>query len=164
MAGSLDVPVPLDDDEALSLAIEAASYVTLNCCAWFDDAPPAIEALAAAGYTLHTASGEESRELHGYLTGMGVRRHFGRLFGPDLVNAFKASAIYYERAFAMAGLHPARCVVVDDSSDPLGWAAQVGALTVLVDRDGSKRRGFDGISISGLDELPALLEGLSGHA
>jgi beta-phosphoglucomutase-like phosphatase (HAD superfamily) len=134
--------------------------VTSNCRSWFGDAPEAIRALAAAGFTLNTASGEESGELHGYLSSMSVREHFSRLFGPDLVNAFKAGPVYYERAFVVAGLDPARCLVVDDSPEALGWAAAAGALTVLVDRDRTKRARFEGRAIDSLEALPALVEKL----
>jgi beta-phosphoglucomutase-like phosphatase (HAD superfamily) len=160
MAADVGVPVPDDEDEAFFLAVEAARFVTSNCRSWFGDAPEAIRALAAAGFTLNTASGEESGELHGYLSSMSVREHFSRLFGPDLVNAFKAGPVYYERAFVVAGLDPARCLVVDDSPEALGWAAAAGALTVLVDRDRTKRARFEGRAIDSLEGLPALVEKL----
>jgi beta-phosphoglucomutase-like phosphatase (HAD superfamily) len=164
MADHVGVATPENEDEALGLAVEAARFVTSNCCSWFEEAPAAIRSLSAAGFTLNTASGEESGELNGYLTSMSVREHFSHLFGPDLVNAFKAGPTYYERAFALADLDPALCLVVDDSPEALSWAAAAGALTVLVDRDGTKRSRFEGQAVDSLDALPPLIERLDEKA
>ena len=46
---------------------------------------------------------------------MGIRDHFGILFGADLVNALKPARAYYERAFALAEVDPARALVLDDT-------------------------------------------------
>ena len=56
---------------------------------------------------------------------MGIRDRFGILFGADLVNAMKPARAYYERAFALAEVDPARVLVLDT-------ARKVGARTVLV--------------------------------
>ncbi len=109
----------------------------------------AIHQLHAQGYTLHTASGTSSRELAGYLEGMGVLECFGRLYGPDLVNTLKSGPRYYARIFADAGVSPSEALVVDDSAKALGWAAEVGARTILI--------GEDGV-ITSLAELPTLLD------
>jgi len=82
-------------------------------------------------YALHTASGEPSSDLAGYLEAMGVRDRFGTLYGPDLVNAAKASPRYYARVFSHAGLRPEEALVVDDGEQVLEWAASLGARTVL---------------------------------
>jgi hypothetical protein len=49
-----------------------------------------IRTLYAAGYRMMTASGEVSLSLDGYLTGMGVRDCFERLYGPDLIDTRSA--------------------------------------------------------------------------
>jgi phosphoglycolate phosphatase-like HAD superfamily hydrolase len=95
------------------------------------DALGAIRKLHAAGYTLRTASGEVSWELDGYLTGMRVRGCFVALYGPDQVDTAKAGPLFYERVFAHAAIPPGEVLVVDDSERALGWAAEVGARTVL---------------------------------
>jgi len=158
MAGHVGVSTPDDEDEAFALAAEAARYVTSRCRSAFPDAPAAIRALALSVLALFTASGEDSNELDGYLRCMGVREHFQHLFGPDLVNAFKAGPVYYERAFDLAGLDPARCLVIDDSPEALRWAAEAGARTILMDRDATKRAGWGGHVVSSLTELLPLLE------
>jgi FMN phosphatase YigB (HAD superfamily) len=161
MADDVGVGLP-GDDEALALAREAARYVTYNCRSAFADAVPAIQALADSGLTLHTASGEDSCELAGYLTSMGVRGLFTHLFGPDLIDTFKRGARYYERAFASAGADPALCMVVDDSVEALGWAAEAGAQTVLVSRGRRVPGGYDGYAIQDLASLLPVVERLGG--
>lgn len=161
MAETVGVPAPADDEVAFDLALEAAYYVTSNCKSFFLEVPEAVTMLSAEGYSLHTASGEDSHELDGYLRSMGVREHFGTLFGPDIVDAFKAGQAYYERAFAHTGLHPSRCVVVDDSTAALAWAAAAGAKTVLVDRAGRMTEvAYESHIVRDLSGLPALLETL----
>lgn len=120
------------DEECRELAARAAAYITPRVRAAFPGAVEAIRALAARGYTLHTASGEPSTDLAGYLDGMGVREHFGRLYGPDLIDTFKDGPEYYERVFADAGVAPADALVVDDSPLAIAWATQAGAHAVLV--------------------------------
>jgi FMN phosphatase YigB (HAD superfamily) len=44
-----------------------------------------------------------------------------------------AAPEFYERIFADATVTPSDAVVVDDNAEALGWAAQTGARTVLVD-------------------------------
>jgi phosphoglycolate phosphatase-like HAD superfamily hydrolase len=113
----------------LSRACDA--YVTRRVRAAFPGAIGAIRWLHRAGYRLHTASGEASWELDGYLIGMRVRTCFDNLYGPDQVDVAKASPLYYQQVFAHAGLAPGDAVVVDDAERALNWAAEVGARTVL---------------------------------
>src|SRR6185437_11322065 len=109
----------------------------------------------AAGYRLHTASGEHSLDLTGYLEGMGVRDCFGSLYGPDLVRTVKAGPRLYERIFAHADVEPACALVVDDSEEVLDWAASVGARTVL--RGPEPPRSPRHRHVTSLAELPNLL-------
>jgi FMN phosphatase YigB (HAD superfamily) len=160
MAAHAGIPIPGEDDEVLLLAREASAYVTLNCRSAFPEAAGAIRAISAAGFDLNTASGEESAELHGYLTGMGVRDCFGHLVGPDLIDCFKNSPAYYERAFALSGLDPGRCVVVDDSVEALQWAAASGAIAILMRRQPGSRLDHGGLIISNLAQLLPLLKKL----
>jgi FMN phosphatase YigB (HAD superfamily) len=86
-----------------------------------------------SGYALHTASGETSVELDGYLRGMGVRECFGGLYGTDIVDIPKAGPEYYRRVFEHAGVEPANALVFDDRPEACAWAEATGARTVLVD-------------------------------
>jgi HAD superfamily hydrolase (TIGR01509 family) len=159
MAGRVGVSMP-PEDEALALAIDAARFVTSNCHSAFPDAPAAIRTLSEMGLALCTASGEDSHELDGYLTGMGVRDLFTHLFGPDLTGAFKRGPDYYERAFDHACLDPSQCLVVDDSLQAIGWATTAGARTVLVDRKGSRPAEYQGLAVTDLGQLAPLIDRL----
>jgi HAD superfamily hydrolase (TIGR01509 family) len=152
-------PAP-SEVECLALAQEAEEWIIGRVQSAFPGAAEAIRTLCEDGYTLHTASGESSAELTGYLTGMGVRACFGRLYGPDLLDCFKTGPEYYARLLADAGVAPTDALIVDDSPQVLGWAAEVGARTVLV---GGTGQPLDGQTqrIGSLAELPALLHQLT---
>jgi HAD superfamily hydrolase (TIGR01509 family) len=150
---------PAREDEQLSLAREAALYITRRVRSAFPGADSALRRLHGAGYVLHTASGEVSWELDGYVSAMGVRDRFRRLYGPDLVNTPKASPEYYRRIIADAGVEPRQSIVVDDSPRALGWARAAGALTVLVSAEGE---GDGAHAVRSLAELPDFLEALAG--
>lgn len=149
-----------DRDGCVALAIETERYVLPRVRAAYPGAVEAVRELHARGYTLCTASSGSSRELHGHLTGMGVRELFTpRLYGPDLVQANKESARFYERIFADAGVRPEEALVVDDAPAALERAVSAGGATALV----SAERAADApaqIVIASLAELPAALERL----
>lgn len=116
----------------------------------------AIRALEKMGFVLFTASGEHSRELDGYLKGMGVRGSFEVLYGSDLVNTAKSSDEYYHRVFVHAGIAPNQAMVVDDNPRYLAWASSLGARTCLVRRPPVDSAKAD-VTIAGLEELPVIL-------
>jgi HAD superfamily hydrolase (TIGR01509 family) len=156
MCALVGVPAP-PADECLALAEATAAYVTPRVDAAFPGAVAAIRQLHAAGYTLHTASGEWQADLHGYLTGMAVRDLFGNLYGTDRINTFKQGPAYYTRIFADAGVAPAAALVVDDSPAAVGWARAAGARAVLVGVAGGAPVLSDAPAIGSLADLPALL-------
>ena len=158
MCEAVDAPSPAED-ECVDLYHRASAFVTQRVRAAFPGVIEAIHTLNARGYTLHTASGEESSDLDGYLTGMGVRHCFGRLYGPDLINTPKEGALFYERIFADAGVSPVDAVVVDDFPTALDWAAATGARTVCVRSDRGEPDSRH-LAIDRLAELPDLLERL----
>ncbi len=144
------------DDECYELACQAAASVTCRVHSAFPGVVEAIRALHQQGYLLYTASGEPSTDLAGYLHAMDVRDCFQRLYGPDLINTFKAGPDYYKRLFADAGVEPAQALVIDDSPQAAGWATQAGARAVLV---GQASAGHDGIiQIASLAELPVMIQ------
>jgi HAD superfamily hydrolase (TIGR01509 family) len=158
MCALVGVPTP-PEDECLALAAAAAAFVTPRVDSAFTGAVEAIRRLHAEGYALHTASGEWTPELHGYLSGMGVRECFGRLYGTDLVNTFKEGPAYYTRAFTDAGVAPHEALVVDDTPIAVEWALRAGARAVLV---GAPDRAPAGArAINALAELPAIIATLA---
>ena len=118
-----------------------------------------VRTLHRQGYTLHTASGESSLDLAGYLQAMGVRDCFGRLYGPDLIDILKEGPEYYERMFADLGIAPADALVVDDSPRAIEWVRQLGARAVLVGDSSLPRTGTT-VHIESLVELPVMLQWL----
>jgi phosphoglycolate phosphatase len=146
----------LADDEAVTFAHLASQFVCRSVRSAFPGAVEAIRTLHAQGYLLYTASAESSRELTGYLEGMGVRDCFKCLYGPDIIATFKAGPAYYERLLADAGVSPTRALIVDDSPKATAWARVVGAQTVLV---GSVPDAQGSAVIESLAALPNLLAG-----
>ncbi len=147
------------DEECIRLGREADAYVSRRICSPLPRAIETVRELHALGYTLHTASGHGSIILDGYLEAMGIRDCFGRLYGPDLANAHKASPAYYERAFEDAGVRPEHALVVDDSPSAASWAVAAGARAVLVGSgDESAAAHNPSIErIGSLADLPRLL-------
>ncbi len=152
MCAIVDVSPP-PDAETIDLAHRASASIIRRVHSAFPGAVEAIRTLHARGFTLHTASGESSRELAGYLEAMGVRDCFGRLFGPDLIDTHKAGPEFYACLLADAGVAPEAALVVDDNPMVLRWATQVGARTVLV--GAAATDGFETtFRIGSLAELP----------
>jgi HAD superfamily hydrolase (TIGR01509 family) len=147
------------EEECLRLARCATAFITCRVQAAFPGVADTIRTLHRQGYTLHTASGESSLDLTGYLQAMGVRDCFGRLYGPDLIDTLKEGPEYYERIFADLGIAAADALVVDDSPRAIEWATQVGARAVLV-KDSSLPRTGTTVHIESLIELPAVLQRL----
>ena len=156
MCTALGLPTP-PDDEAVALARAATDYVTRRVQSAFPGAVEAIRTLHAQGYTLHTASGEPSQDLDGYLSGMGVRACFGRLYGPDLIDTLKAGPDYYARLLADAGVDPTDALFVDDNPAAAGWAAAAGARTILVGAHDPTTAPTT-YHINSLADLPTLLD------
>jgi len=148
------------DDAAVALADEATAFVTRRVRSALPGVVAAIQALRRDGYTLHTASSESSIALDGYLTGMGVRGCFDRLYGPDLVDCLKAGPEYYHRILADSGVEPATAVFVDDQPVVVEWIRAAGARAVLVDPTAraNSRTGAATV-INGLADLPTALRG-----
>lgn len=143
------------EEACIELARQAEAHITSRVKSAYPGAIEAICELHTQGYTLHTASGESSLNLHGYLEGMGVRDYFGRLYGPDLLNTFKETPAYYERLFADAQIAPSDALIVDDSPRILAWARDLGATTVLVNAEREAPAGT--LCIGSLAELPELV-------
>lgn len=159
MCRLVDVKTPAEE-ECIELAIQAETYITPRVHTAFPGAIEAIHELHTQGYTLHTASGESSLNLHGYLTGMGVRDHFGWLYGSDLLGTLKETPEYYERLVAHAGIAPGDVLIVDDTPRVLAWARELGAMTVLIGTEHETPRGTFGLkSLSALPELVSQIVG-----
>ena len=110
-------------------AVAAGAWISERVHAEIPGAGDAVRGLARRGLVLHTASGGLSWELEPYLRGMGVREHFDRLYGPDLVDTHKNGTHYYAAILAHAAVDPSAAIVVDDGESPRAWAAAAGLRT-----------------------------------
>ncbi len=158
MCELVGVPVP-DEESCVELVHRVEAFITPQVRSAFPGVVDAIRTLHQQGYTLHTASGEYSISLNGYLQGMGVRKCFGRLYGPDLIDTLKDRPEYYQRIFADLDISPADAIIVDDSPLAIQWAKQVGAQTVLISDSPNSEHGAT-LCIRSLAELPQLLQTL----
>jgi beta-phosphoglucomutase-like phosphatase (HAD superfamily) len=151
MCAHAGVRVPARD-QCVTIAAELEAYVLPRVRSAYPGAAEAVRALARR-FPLATASGGTSRELEGYLATLDVIDCFaGRLYGPDLAQAYKSGPRFYERIFAREGIAPERALVLDDTPHVAGWALEAGANVVLV---GAQAEGVT--SIARLADLPALL-------
>ncbi len=124
---AMSLPVPPDAEQhSVRMQFDALS----KCDAAFPGAAKALATLSRQGYTLHMASGQESEYLRGGLTGMGIARYVGHLFGPDLVDCAKEGPEFYARVFAAAGVRSEEVIVVDDYPPAIGWALAQGATVI----------------------------------
>jgi HAD superfamily hydrolase (TIGR01509 family) len=153
MCEHVGVPCP-PEAACVALGTECEDWVIPQVRSAYPGAAQAVQALRAAGYVLHTASGGSSRVLALYLDGMGVRQCFGRLYGPDLIETFKNGPAYYARILADLGLPGKEALFLDDSPMALGWAAEAGARTLLVGQR-EDTGGFE--QIGSLAKLPGWL-------
>jgi HAD superfamily hydrolase (TIGR01509 family) len=154
MCELVGVPMP-PEHEALVLAERAERWIVPQVDAAVPGATETVRLLHDSGYRLFTASGASSRDLDEYLRGMGARECFERLYGPDLIETFKEGPEFFARVFADAGVPAEDSLVVDDSPLALGWAAEVGATTVLVGDGADSSVGA--LQIRSLRDLPNLL-------
>ena len=134
MCASAGVQTP-PDDVAMTLAREAAVYVSQRAEAEVAGAADAVRLLRRAGYELHMASGTPSWELEGILHRMGIREAFAGLCGPDVVDHVKHGPEFYRHILAHGRLTPGECVVVESSHACCAWATEAGARAIRVDCD-----------------------------
>jgi len=114
-----------------------------------------LRALRNRGLTLHVASGDAHEDLVQYLTTIGARDLFDRVYGADLVNVWKSSPHYYRAILNETGVDPASAIVVDDSDRAIGWAGECGLRGVLVRREAGE--AFEDSVLRAFDEVDALL-------
>jgi len=120
-------------NQCAKITQKASEWITSHVRSAYPGVVETIKFLKKTDITLCTASGEVSWELKGYLTGMGVLDCFHRLYGPDIINRLKASQSFYQRILDDMQLHPSEVIVIDDSSDYLSMAFELGITTIHVD-------------------------------
>lgn len=104
----------------------SSEYVTPRVHSSFPGVVDTIKVLYNEGFTLHTASGESSADLHGYLSGMGVRDCFTQLYGPDLIDTLKTSERYYLEILKDLDINPEQTIFIDDDPRILAILNKMG--------------------------------------
>ena len=126
--------------------------------ALFDDTVPALNACRQMGLTVGLISNmnQSGDEL---ADSMGLLPYIDFSITSHEVGAEKPSPLIFERALERAEAQPERAVHVGDqiTSDIVG-AVNAGINAVLLDRDGNHEGYTAQPRITGLEELPALLE------
>ena len=136
---------------------KASEWITSHVRSAYPGVVETIKLLKKTCITLCTASGEVSWELKGYLTGMGVLDCFERLYGPDIINRMKASKSFYQRILDDMQLRPSEVIVIDDSSDYLSMAFELGIKTIHVDNTNSCKKKSCHYHISSLCDIKRLI-------
>ena len=129
------------DDVAEVIAADTVRYVRAHLDIPVPRVLDALRALRGRGIVLHIASADAHDELVEFLERIGARELFDRVYGSDLVNAWKFGPAYYRAVLADSGVDPARAAVIDDSPRALGWARECGLRGFLVERQDGE--GFD---------------------
>jgi len=129
------------DDVAEVIAADTVRYVRAHLDIPVPRVLDALRALRGRGIVLHIASADAHDELVEFLERIGARELFDRVYGSDLVNAWKFGPAYYRAVLADSGVDPARAAVIDDSPQALGWARECGLRGFLVERQDGE--GFD---------------------
>lgn len=123
MCEQVGVPAPADPAD---YAVALSRWVGERVHAEIPGAAAAVRSLAARGLRLHMASGGQSWELDAYLRALGIREHFDRLYGPDLVDRYKNGPHFYEAILADSRTDPATSGVVEDNAQLREWASSRG--------------------------------------
>jgi HAD superfamily hydrolase (TIGR01509 family) len=138
-----------------------ARYVTPKVRAAYPGVVESIRALHEMGFTLHTASAEDSIDLHGYLTGMGVKELFSGLYGTDLIETWKLDGRFYRAILRDVGISARHAIIVDDSPKMLGHARELGAHVIQVCLTGDNQPSFPHY-LTHMGDLPQVVERVVG--
>ena len=126
--------------------------------ALFDDTIPALNACRQMGLTVGLISNmnQSGDEL---ADSMGLLPYIDLSITSHEVGAEKPNQLIFERALERAGARPERAVHVGDQiTSDIAGAVNAGINAILLDRDGNHKGYTAQPRITGLEELPALLE------
>jgi putative hydrolase of the HAD superfamily len=126
--------------------------------ALFDDTIPALNACRQMGLTVGLISNmnQSGDEL---ADSMGLLPYIDLSITSHEVGAEKPNPLIFERALERAEVQPERAVHVGDQiTSDIAGAVNAGINAILLDRDGNHKGYTAQPRITGLEELPALLE------
>ena len=143
------------EKEAVRIANDTLRYVRERVGIPVPAIAERLRSLRERGLTLHVASGDAYDDLHQYLTTIGVRDIFDRVYGSDLLDVWKSSSAYYRAILRETGVDPSSAIVIDDSERAIGWAAECGLAGVLVRR--APGEPFESAVVRAFDSVEPLL-------
>jgi HAD superfamily hydrolase (TIGR01509 family) len=154
MCEMVGVERPLQKD-AVRIANDTLRYVRERVGVQVPPIVDRLRSLRTRGITLHVASGDAHADLVQYLTTIGARDLFDRVYGSDRVNVWKSGPAYYRAILVDTNVDPATAIVIDDSERAIGWAAASGLRGVLVRRQAGE--DFESSVLRAFDEVEQLL-------
>jgi len=135
-----------------------------RCQVCYPEVSPCLSSLAQVGLVLSVTSLAMSPYNRGLLEGSSIAGYFSHIFGPDTIGLGHKGEEYYRRAFAQVGMKAQECVILDDNIGGIQAAKSLGALAVLVDREGTelspdkeKARSLADLILPDLRSLPPKL-------
>lgn len=158
----LELSVGAEDKEWIlhQLPYEAGRH----CQVCYPEVSPCLSSLATGEFLMSVTSLAMSSYNRGLLEGSSIAGYFSHIFGPDIIGLGHKGKEYYRRAFAQVGLEARECVILDDNIEGIQAAKSLGALAVLVDREGTevlpdkeKARSLADLILPDLRSLPSKL-------
>ena len=132
----------------------------------FDDLEPALDGLAAAGYTLAVCTNKVELHSRRLLEQLGIAERFAAICGRDTFPWYKPDARHLTMTIEQAGGDPARAVMVGDSKTDIDTAKAAGIPVVAVPfgyTDVPVTELGPNVVIQGYSELIAAIAALPGH-
>ncbi len=133
-------------------------FTTADAWARYDDALPALDALAIQGIPTGLITNYDTR-VYRVLDALGLASRLGSVTIPANAGASKPDRRIFAHALEAAGVAPADGLHVGDSlGDDYHGATAAGMSAVLLDRDGRHEGGRRSRRIGGLGELSRWLK------
>jgi putative hydrolase of the HAD superfamily len=149
---------PVGDDATLD-ALFDSGYAAAYRRSWhgFDDAAPAVAALAAAGYRLAVLTNGSEQQQTAKLRAMGLLEPMEAVFTAEAIDARKPDPRAFRIACERLGVAPEHVLYVGDEHevDVLG-ARGAGLSALLLDRDGTAPPDEHAVITSLAELLPLL--------
>jgi HAD superfamily hydrolase (TIGR01509 family) len=118
-----------------------------------------IKELKSRGFSLFTAAGAVSNEMKLYLEGMGILQLFKGIYGPDVINNWKAGPEFYRKIFQHSGVDAAKAIVIEDNPKFLKSALEVEANVIQACITGEYAPQFP-FFVEDMGELPVVIDNL----
>lgn len=120
---NLEIP---SEKKLVNLYKEITAFVNPRSVAPNPGIIKCIKELKSKNFNIVTSSGETSFELDGYLTGMGIKQYFDKLYGPDLINTGKFSSHFFQQIVNDLGISESQAILIEDNPEMIRMAQEIG--------------------------------------